>query len=77
MNRGVSALLKLMESILKTHKGPLTTTEVKKYLSPLKAGWKTWEFEKLRETFVGSQGWKDFHRKPVAVIRKAHPNFKE
>jgi len=76
-NRGLSAFLKLLKSILKTHKGTLTPEIVKKYLSPLESGWETWEFDKLKQTYVGSQGWKDFHRKLVAVIKKAHPNFKE
>jgi DGQHR domain-containing protein len=76
-NRGISAFLKLLKSILKTHKGPLTPDVVKRYLSPLSSGWTTWEYKKLKETYVGSQGWKEFHRKLVATIRRSHPNFKE
>jgi hypothetical protein len=76
-NRGISAFLKLLKSILKTQKGQLTAASVKQYLSPLQNGWPTWEFEKLKQTFVGSQGWKDFHRQLVDVIRKKYPNFTE
>jgi DGQHR domain-containing protein len=76
-NRGISAFLKLLKSILKAHKQQLTPAVVKMYLSPLKGGWKTWEFDKLKQTFVGSQGWKEFHRQLVATIRKSHANFKE
>jgi DNA sulfur modification protein DndB len=76
-NRGISAFLKLLKSLLKTHRGPLTEDVIKKYLSPLQRGWKTWEYEKLKETFVGSQGWKEFHRKLVAIIRRTHRDFKE
>jgi DGQHR domain-containing protein len=75
-NRGISAFLKLLMSILKTEEKPLTHAMVRDYLTPLKDGWKTWEFRRLRETFVGSQGWTEFHRKLVAVIEKSHPGFK-
>jgi DNA sulfur modification protein DndB len=74
-NRGISAFLKLLKSILKTSKKPLTHAIVEEYLSPLQDGWDTWEFDKLKETYVGSQGWTLFHRKLVAVIRRSHPNF--
>lgn len=76
-NRGVSAFLKLLKSILKTQNGPLSSAVVRSYLSPLKKEWKTWELEKLKKTYVGSQGWKDFHRDLVAAIRKHQPSFKE
>jgi DGQHR domain-containing protein len=77
-NRGISAFLKLLKSILKTHKGPFTHNIVDKYLRALKAGWiSSWEFSKLKNTYVGSQGWKQFHRDLVTAIRKKHPEFKE
>jgi DNA sulfur modification protein DndB len=76
-NRGISAFLKLLKSILKSHKGPLTEAVARRYLAPLKSGWRTWEFDKLKETYVGSQGWKEFHRQLVAVIKKSYPHFKE
>ena len=31
----------------------------------------------LKETYVGSQGWKKFHRDLVKAIRKDFPKFEE
>lgn len=76
-NRGLSAFLKLLKSILKTEKSALSQAKVREYMLGLKAGAATWEFEKLKMTYVGSQGWKDFHRALVKAIRKKHPTFKE
>lgn len=78
-NRGISAFLKLLKSILKTYQTPLDKDIVKKYLQPLKDEWKTrdWEIEHLRSAYVGSKGWKDFHRDLVSTIRKVYPNFQE
>ncbi len=53
------------------------------YLKPLRKKWKDSEWETktlaetLRSTYVGSKGWKDFHRDLVKIIRKAYPDFKE
>ena len=76
-NRGVSAFLKLLKSILKTDKAALSQTKVRDYMRALKAGSVVWEFEQLKKTYVGSQGWKDFHRDMVLAIRKKFPAFKE
>lgn len=76
-NRGISAFLKLLKSILKTHDSPLTQGVINTYLRALKANWKTWEFSNLKSTYVGSQGWKQFHRDLVTAIRRKHPEFKE
>lgn len=79
-NRGISAFLKLLKSILKTEEGEITERKVKRYLIPLKNRWKTWEFKKLKEkysAYVGSQGWKDFHREMVRTIQKEYPDFRE
>ncbi len=76
-NRGIAALLKLLRSILRTHKGQPTHKDFKYYLEPLKKGWKTWEIEGLKKTYVGSQGWKEFHRDLIKVIRAKIPDFKE
>jgi len=76
-NRGISAFLKLLKSMLKTTTGPVSHDVVDKYLRALKTDWKTWEFSKLKSTYVGSQGWKQFHRDLVGVIRRKHPEFKE
>jgi DGQHR domain-containing protein len=76
-NRGISAFLKLLKSMLKTHKAPLTHDIIRKHLEALRAGSKTWEFAKLKSTYVGSQGWKQFHRDLVETIKKKYPEFKE
>ena len=76
-NREISALLKLLRSILKTHDGPISHEVVKKYLIPLKSKRKLWETAKLQKSYVGSQGWKSFHRDLIALIRKKHPEFVE
>jgi len=76
-NRGISALLKLLRSIIKTHQAPITHEVVKKYLKPLKSKRKIWEIAKLQRTYVGSQGWKAFHRDLVQIIKKDFPLFIE
>jgi DGQHR domain-containing protein len=77
-NRGTSAFLKLLKSILKTHKKPLDPQTIIKYLKPLRDNWKeSWEIKKLRNAYVGSQGWKNFHRDLVKTIMKCNPDFKE
>lgn len=76
-NRGVSAFLKLLKSILKTEKKQLEHKAVRGYLQALKGGGTTWEFERLKKTYVGSQGWKDFHRDLVRAIKRKFPAFKE
>ncbi len=78
-NRGISAFLKLLKSIIKTEEKKLTHSIVKKYLEPLRVQWSDshWETAKLTNAYVGSKGWKDFHRDIVKVIQKKHKNFKE
>jgi len=78
-NRGISAFLKLLKSILITCQSPLDKDIVGKYLQPLKDEWKTrdWEIDHLKSAYVGSKGWKDFHRDLVSTIRKVYPNFQE
>ncbi len=78
-NRGISAFLKLMKSILKTHKTPLDPKTARKYLGPLRDKWADnhWETRRLRNAYVGSKGWKDFHRDLVSAIQRVHPEFKE
>jgi len=77
-NRGISAFLKLLKSILKTQKRALDETTARKYLKPLNDKWadSKWETSQLRNAYVGSKGWKDFHRDLVSTIRKVHPEFK-
>lgn len=75
-NRGVSAFLKLLKSILKYCQSPLDTDTVRTYLKALKDNWKeSWEIKKLRSSYVGSKGWTDFHRDLVSTIREVYPDF--
>jgi hypothetical protein len=76
-NRGISAFLKLLKSLLKTEKGAPTQEKFNDYIKALKGGSLVWEFEQLKKTYVGSQGWKEFHRDMVRAIKKTYPAFKE
>jgi DGQHR domain-containing protein len=78
-NRGISAFLKLLKSILRTCESPLSKEIVEKYLQSLKdrktdANWVTAD---LRSAYIGSKGWKNFHQDLVATICKDYPDFKE
>jgi DGQHR domain-containing protein len=59
-NRGISAFLKLLKSLLLTTENPLTQEQIKKYYKPLTA--LDWDYANLSKSYVGSQGWKDFER---------------
>jgi hypothetical protein len=76
-NRGVSAFLKLLRSILRTEKHSLHSSVVMKYLKAVKSGWKKWEYSKLQSAYVGSQGWKAFHRDLVKAVQKTYKDFEE
>lgn len=77
-NRGISAFLKLLKSILRTCQCPLDNDIVSKYLQALKDNWTGgWETSELRNSYVGSKGWKDLHRNLVAAIRQSYPDFQE
>jgi DGQHR domain-containing protein len=78
-NRGISAFLMLLRSMLKTQNGRIGEAIIRKYLESLRRGWSDdqWETAKLKNSFVGSKGWKDFHRAIVDAIRKEHPGFQE
>lgn len=70
-NRGVTAFLKLMRSILKREKRRLTKPLIRRYMQALSKNWPdSWETGKLRKTYVGSQGWADFHRDLIKAIRR-------
>jgi DGQHR domain-containing protein len=77
-NRGISAFLKLLKSILKNSQAPLTESTARHYLAPIRGEWsdKHWETEALTNSYVGSQGWKNFHRDLVGVIRKKYKDFR-
>ncbi len=76
-NRGISPFLKLLKSILKAEKTTLTHRKVDNYIRALKTRSVIWEYERLTKTYVGSQGWKEFHRDLVKAIKKKFPSFKE
>lgn len=76
-NRGISAFLKLLRSMLKTEKGPMGHKDFRKYLLALRHEFKTWRFEDLKKTYVGSQGWSEFHTDLVSAVRKKYPSFKK
>jgi DNA sulfur modification protein DndB len=75
-NRGISAFLKLLRSILRAERDQLSHAQAFKYLRPLKSGWGSWKIKELKQKYVGSQGWKEFHKEMVQEIRKKFPNFK-
>lgn len=75
-NRGISAFLKLLRSILKTEETSLTQPTMLKYLRALKSGWKTsWETKSLLSSYVGTQGRNDFHRDLVKAIQSTYKDF--
>jgi hypothetical protein len=77
-NRGISAFLKLLRSMLKTVDGPVDRDTMLKYLKPLQKWDNThWETKKLKNSYVGAKGWKDFHRDLVKVIKRTYREFEE
>lgn len=69
-NRGFSSLLKLLKSIIKFENGFPTSIRISEYAKALKKNWRTWETSKLKKTYVGAQGWSDFHKDLVKTIKK-------
>ncbi|MDY6917815.1 MAG: DGQHR domain-containing protein [Chloroflexota bacterium] len=78
-NRGVSAFLKLLRSILVTTSRPLGQDSVMRYMQALRDATtiENWETSKLRNAYVGSKGWKDFHQELICRIREACPELQE
>lgn len=76
-NKGISAFLKLLRSILKTEEKKLNKKDIVKYLKALKKNIKDWDIDSLKKSYVGSQGWKEFHRDLVKAIKKEYRNFEE
>jgi len=77
-NRGISAFLKLLKSILRTCQCALDKNIVSKYLQALQDNWTGgWETSELRNSYVGSKGWKDFHRDLVSAIQQSYSDFQE
>lgn len=77
-NRGITAFLKLLRSILKTEQSRLTKKSAKKYITALRLHWpSTWETARLKTSYVGSQGWKRFHHDMALSIQKKYKSFQE
>ena len=78
-NRGISALLKLLKSILKNENAWPSEARFKEYAKALKSNWGDWQIKKLKASYVGAKGWTDFHHDIVKAIKKdkAFSNFKE
>jgi DNA sulfur modification protein DndB len=74
-NRGISAFLKLLKSLLETTDGPISRDVVLKYFKPLEKF--DWDYQSLSKSYVGSQGWKDFYRELAQKIKNQYPEFKE
>jgi DGQHR domain-containing protein len=72
-NRGFTALLKLLKSILRTEPDTNDPQITKKYIKAL-SGF-NWDYNKLKQKYVGSQGWKGFHADLVKQVRKTFPDF--
>ncbi len=77
-NRGISAFLKLLRSMLRTEKRRLDEPTVRRYLKVLRQAKNDseWERDRLRSAYVGSKGWTDFHKDLVEAIRQVYPDFK-
>jgi hypothetical protein len=74
-NRGITAFLKLLRSIHKTEDAQLDKATAEKYIKALKKHWKDgWETANLKKSYVGNQGWKQFHD-DMAAIRKEIADF--
>src|SRR5258708_617355 len=65
-NRGITAFLKLLRSVLNFENQPLTKHISRKYIRALAKHWKgSWATAYLKKSYVGSQGWKQFHNDMV------------
>jgi len=77
-NRGVSAFLKLLKSILKNLEefdSQCAEGQFRPYLAALAANFGTWETSELRSGYVGSGGWNRLHRDMVSAIQGDLPEF--
>jgi len=72
-NRGISAFLKLLKSLVQTTDSKIAPEDVKKYFQPLTTF--SWENSSLSKSYVGSQGWKEFYKDLAEHIRKTHSDF--
>ena len=75
-NRGITAFLKILRSILKSEEQELTKPIADKYIRALRKHWKGgWETANLKHSYVGNQRWRQFHDDMAAAIRKELPDF--
>ncbi len=75
-NRGITAFLKLLRSILRFENRTLTKETSRKYIRALAKHWEDgWETANLKKSYVGSQGWKQFHGDMVIAIQKQYKTF--
>ena len=76
-NRGISAFLKLLKSVLRTDQSKLVKEKLDLYLGALERNWTGgWETA-LIKPYIASKGWKELHRDMVKAIRKSYRYFKE
>jgi DGQHR domain-containing protein len=73
-NRGITALLKLLKSILRNELGASDPQATQKYINALASF--DWNYANLKSKYVGSQGWKGFHLDLVKEVKKSYPTFR-
>lgn len=78
-NRGVTAFLKLLKSILKYEEDRVDDATIRGYIEIIRRRWvrRTWVTARLDTSYSASQGWKQFHRDLVRTIRRERPDFRE
>jgi DGQHR domain-containing protein len=78
-NRGVTAFLKLLRSILKYEEDRVEDATIRGYIEIIRRRWvrRTWVTARLDTSYSASQGWKQFHRDLVRTIRRERPDFRE
>jgi DGQHR domain-containing protein len=74
-NRGFTAFLKLLRSMLRTEQKKLSVTVMRRYLGALKDNFGTWKTTERKKAYVGSQGWSQFHEDMLLAIRTEYPEF--
>jgi DGQHR domain-containing protein len=74
-NRGFTAFLKLLRSMLRAEKKKLSVAVMRRYLRALKRNFGTWKTSERKKAYVGSQGWAQFHEDMLIAIRTDYPKF--
>jgi DGQHR domain-containing protein len=73
-NRGITALLKLLKSILRSESCSSDPQVTQKYITALSSF--DWNYANLKSKYVGSQGWKGLHDDLVKEVKKKYPAFR-